>query len=79
MSNPIRIKYKNEHGAKLFQFGIDDTMKDDTYSIKSYGAGAGTITIEGTDAFLDVTKEAKGMRYVKCSMDSYYKLARRYQ
>jgi hypothetical protein len=77
--NPFRIKYRNEHGAKLFQFGIDDSIVDDWYSIKSYGSFGGTTIAKGTTEFLDVTNTVKGMRYVKCNTDSFYKLKARYQ
>lgn len=88
---PFRIQYKNSDGAKMFQFGIDDSIVDDEYIVKVYGdtrkwptlhQGLNPnreMTIPGTSIFLTLTQDGKGMCYVKCNSDSFNKLRARYQ
>lgn len=85
---PLRISYKNEHGAKMFTVRTQDDVPDDKYIIKTYGGAnkwpdiedaIGKYVLEGTDAFLEKTKTGRGMCYVICNTDSYNKLKARYQ
>lgn len=85
-SDVFRIKYKNERGSKLFQFGIDDSLADDEYHVKVYGSKQKwpavcplldidhKATLHGTQSFMHHTEDGSGMMYVKCSTDSFYKL-----
>lgn len=84
---PVRIKYRNEHGAKMFQMGINDSLEDDLYIVKNYGGpnkwpelmeGKETA-IMGADEFVRCTQNGRGMLYVKCSTDSFHKLKARYK
>lgn len=86
--NPFQIKYNNEFGAKLLQFGIDDTILDGDYFINGYGKDAGAWPLlKGTRVHLQGTvpeivavyvNEGKGLCYIKCNTDGFYKLKEYY-